>query len=252
LESAVAMLTDIRKTEAGPALQWMVQCLSQPGDTVQSLIEFRKLGEASARDDGATQQDSAGISPNNLLCFPLALSKTNPRRCSYRSYIGSRIWNPGWSSHGHRTGLALIIRSAAPRQPIAAILGPAQADRAAARRKSIPLSRRVRPAEHQPVRGTARGIKSTEQGYGIILLESYRWKPHAFRPKVRSYCLRASVSPVHGGRERNSRSKRLEKEFCFVLLRISPIPILRRSPAVCGQSANRKLRQRCAPPLDGK
>src|SRR5216683_1792831 len=52
-ESEVAMLTDVGKTELGPALQWVVQGLRQPGDTVNSLIEFRKLGRASAGDDAA-------------------------------------------------------------------------------------------------------------------------------------------------------------------------------------------------------
>src|SRR6266851_669507 len=55
------MLTDIGKTELGPSLQWVIQGLHQPGDTVNSLIEFRKLGHASAGDDGAhskTAQES--------------------------------------------------------------------------------------------------------------------------------------------------------------------------------------------------
>src|SRR6266849_2393809 len=55
------MLTDVGKTELGPSLQWVVQGLHQPGDTVNSLIEFRKLGQASAGDDGAhkkTAQES--------------------------------------------------------------------------------------------------------------------------------------------------------------------------------------------------
>src|SRR5207249_3973131 len=52
-ESEVAILTYAGKTELGPALQWVVQGFHQPGNTVNSLIEFRKLRQASAGDDGA-------------------------------------------------------------------------------------------------------------------------------------------------------------------------------------------------------
>src|SRR5882762_5456839 len=83
-ESEVAILTYAGKTELGPALQWVVQGFHQPGDTVNSLIEFRKLRQASAGDDGAhnkTAQQSHLLC-NNLLLYPLALSE-QPKPISF-------------------------------------------------------------------------------------------------------------------------------------------------------------------------
>src|ERR1700689_1523382 len=52
LESEALMLVDVGKTELRPAVHRMVQRLHHPDDTVDPLIEFRKLCEATGAHDG--------------------------------------------------------------------------------------------------------------------------------------------------------------------------------------------------------
>src|SRR5271170_4075066 len=67
------MLADVGKTELGPPLYWVVQGLQQPDHAVHSLIEFRKLGEATPCHDGApnqTAQESHATTSSVIRSWP--------------------------------------------------------------------------------------------------------------------------------------------------------------------------------------